>query len=105
MQLYNLSDFKGGWFVGNFHPTLFPLESVEVSIKHYKAGHVEPKHLHREADEITVIVSGKVSMNGNIYVKDDVILIEKDEATDFIALLDTTCVVKVPSVKNDKYLV
>lgn len=106
MQIFNLNDFKGGWFVGDFVPTLFPIKGAEVSIKRYKAGDFEPKHFHMEAEEITVVVSGKVSMNGEIYIENDVIYIEKNEATDFIALMDSiTCVVKVPSVKNDKYVV
>ena len=106
MQLYNLSDFKGGWFVGNFIPTLFPIEEAEVSIKRYKAGDYDAKHMHKVSDEITVIVMGRVSMNGELYKEDDVILIERGEATDFIALTDAvTCVVKLPSTKDDKYLV
>lgn len=106
MQIFNLSDFKGGWFYGNFIPTLFPVEETEVAIKRYKAGDYDAKHMHKISDEITVIVSGKVSMNGTVYVENDVILIEKGEATDFIALTDTiTCVVKNPSTKNDKYLI
>ena len=106
MQIYNLSDFKGGWFVGNFHPTLFPIKEAEVAIKRYKAGDYDAKHLHKESEEITIVVSGRVSMNGEVYVENDVILIDKNEATDFIALTDAiTCVVKIPSVKNDKYVV
>ncbi len=104
MKIYDLDDFRGGWFVGNFMPTLFPIEETEVAIKRYKAGDFESKHMHKLSDEITVIVSGKVSMNGEVYKENDVILIDKGEATDFIAITDAvTCVVKIPSSKDDKY--
>ena len=106
MQIFNLHDFKGGWIVGDFVPSLFPVEGAEVAIKRYKSGDFDAKHMHKIADEITVVVSGKVSMNGEVYTENDVILIEKGDATDFIAITDAiTCVVKVPSVKGDKYLV
>ncbi len=45
-------------------------------------------------------------MNGQIYHEDQVVWIEKNEVTDFLALTDAvTCVIKLPSVIGDKYLV
>jgi hypothetical protein len=46
-------------------------------------------------------------MKGKIYKKDDIILIEKGESTDFMPLEDgtVTCVIKNPSVIGDKYLI
>lgn len=106
MQLYDLKDFKGGWFVGDFVPTLFPITTAEVCIKRYKAGDHDQKHIHKEADEITVVVEGIVEMNGVKYHADDVVLIDRGEATDFTAITDAvTCVVKVPCVIGDKHLV
>lgn len=104
METFNLSNFKGGWFVGNFLPTLIPTENFEVAIKHYKAGDYEQSHFHKIATEITVIVKGKASMNGEIKNEGDVILIKKGESTDFIPLTDTiTCVIKTPSIAGDKF--
>lgn len=106
MRLYNLNDFKGGWFVGNFLPTILPSDEVEVSIKRYKAGDYDAKHVHKVADEVTVIVEGVVKMNDIGYRADDVIWIEKGDETDFLAVTDAvTCVVKIPCVKGDKYLI
>jgi hypothetical protein len=62
--------------------------------------------MHKVADEITMIVEGMVSMNGVKYSANDILLIEKGDATDFLAVTDAiTCVVKLPCVKGDKYLV
>lgn len=105
MELHNLNDFKGGWIVGDFIPTLIKTNNFEVAIKRYKANDFEPSHLHKISDEITIIVSGTVKMNNIIYQPNDVIFIKKNEFTDFKSLTDsTTCVIKVPSVIGDKHI-
>jgi len=105
MRLFNLSNFTGGWFVGNFLPTTITTDAVEVAIKRYNKGATERSHYHMLADEITVIVEGSVKMNGVVYSKNDILHIEKSESTDFLVLEDCiTCVVKMPSIAGDKYL-
>ena len=105
MRVAHLSDMIKGWFVGNFDPTLLKTNDVEVAVKEYKKGDKEEKHYHKIATEITVIVSGKVRMNGVEYAKGDIIVIEPGEATDFEALEDSVnTVVKFPVSNNDKYL-
>lgn len=104
MEKFNLNDFKLGWFIGNFNPTLFDTGNFEVAIKRYNAGDYENRHTHKIATEFTIIVEGKVLMNGIEYFKDDIIKILPSEYTDFQVLEDTiTFVVKTPSVKNDKF--
>lgn len=99
-----LSDYKGGWFIGDFLPSILSTKDFEVSIKHYKVGESEISHYHKLATEVTVIVKGSALMNGNLKNEGDVILIEKGESTDFIPLTETiTCVIKTPSVIGDKY--
>jgi quercetin dioxygenase-like cupin family protein len=106
MKLHKLKDMFKGWFVGNFEPSLYKTDDVEVAVKNYKAGDSEEKHYHKIATEITVVSKGKVLMNGTEYNEGDVIVIEPMEATDFHALEDTiTMVVKIPCVKGDKYIV
>jgi mannose-6-phosphate isomerase-like protein (cupin superfamily) len=106
MELSKIKDFVGGWFIGNFEPSLDNREDFEVSVKYYKAGDVEKRHLHKIATEYTVIAKGKVKMNNEIIEEGTIVKIEKNESTDFEVLEDTiTLVVKTPSVKNDKYIV
>jgi quercetin dioxygenase-like cupin family protein len=105
MDIFNLQDYFKGWFIGNFEPSLLKSDDFEIGIKKYKAGEYEEKHLHKIATEYTVIVSGKVEMNGKEYNSDDIIVIKPNESTDFKVLEDSvTVVVKTPCVKNDKYL-
>jgi len=106
MKLNKLNEMFKGWIIGNFEPSLYKTDDFEVAVKKYKAGDKDEKHYHKVATEITVIVSGMVLMNGIIYNSGDIITIEPNEATDFEALSDVvTTVIKVPCVKDDKYIV
>jgi len=104
MKLFKLEEMKLGWMVGDFTPTAYQTGNCEVAVKHYLKGDYDRKHYHKIATEITTIVTGSVKMNGEIYANGDVLVIEPNEATDFLALEPTTTVVvKVPGAKNDKY--
>ena len=101
-----LADMVGGWMVGDFEPTCIKTTACAVACKHYQAGAAEAAHVHRVATELTLIASGRVTMNGRTYVAGDIVILEPGEATDFKALEpSTTVVVKMPSVAGDKYLV
>lgn len=106
MEVFKLEDMKGGWFIGNFEPTLLATGEVEVAVKKYKKGDYEKSHYHKIATEYTVIVSGEVEMNGVRYAGGDIIRIDPSEATDFRVLSEevVTTVVKLPCVAGDKYL-
>ena len=95
-----------GWFVGNFEPTAYGTDAVEVAYKEYDAGAVEAKHYHKIATETTLIIFGAVSINGVAYGAGDIIVINPGEVGEFRAITDTGLVaVKVPGVLNDKYLI
>ena len=105
MKVFQLEDMVKGWFVGNFNPTVLSTNDVEVAVKKYKVGDYESSHYHKVATEITVITDGQVKMNGVIYGSGSIIVIEPNQATDFLALTDvTTTVVKYPGANDDKYL-
>lgn len=104
MTTHHLSEMKGGWFIGDFTPTLLRTGAVEVAVKTYAAGAYEPAHVHRVATEFTVINSGRVEMNGTAYAAGAIIVLAPGDATDFRALTDCqTTVVKIPGAKDDKY--
>ena len=105
MELFKLSDLKGGWFAGHFEPTVYKTSDFEVAVKQYKKGDYEKRHYHKIATEFTVIVYGEVEMNNKKYTAGEIIQIAPGEATDFLVLSDIaiTTVLKVPSVTEDKY--
>lgn len=106
MRTAKLADMLKGWFVGNFEPTLYKTNAVEVAVKFYNKNDREESHYHKIATEITVITQGRVNMNGIEYKKGDIIVMEPSESTDFECLENgtQTVVVKIPGVNNDKYL-
>lgn len=105
MKTYKLKNFKGGWICGNFLPSIIQTKLFEVGFKDYKEGHQEKGHVHNEAVEISVFLSGKCLMNEKILTKGDVVVLEKGESmTGFKCIEDaSTAVIKMPSVLNDKH--
>lgn len=107
MKVANLKNMKKGWFIGNFEPSLFKTNDCEIAVKEYKKGDYEQKHYHKIATEYTVVISGKVKMNGVEYSAGDIVIMEPNEETDFECLEDGTknVVVKIPGANNDKFVV
>ncbi len=104
MEKHKLEDMVKGWFIGNFEPSLFKTNDVEVGIKKYSAGDYENSHYHKIATEFTVIISGSVEMNGVQYFENEIIKINPGIKTNFKAITDViTVVVKMPGANNDKY--
>jgi hypothetical protein len=104
MKRARLSDMVGGWFVGDFEPTMLRSSACEVAVKHYAQGAKEARHVHRVASELTLIAKGRARMNDQLLDSGDMIVLEPGEASDFEALEDvTTVVVKLPSVPGDKH--
>ena len=105
MKSAKLSDMTRGWFVGNFDPTLYRTNDVEVAVKTYKTGDYEEAHYHKIATEISVVVEGNVKMFDKIWQHGDIIVAEPSDVTSFEALTDAVLtVVKLPGANDDKYL-
>ncbi len=104
MQQEKLSTMIKGWFIGNFSPTVYQTNAVEVAVKKYQAGDREDWHYHKIATEITVVIIGKIEMNQQQFTAGDIIIIEPGEGTNFRAVSDAiNLVVKIPGANNDKY--
>lgn len=105
MSSLNLSKMFKGWFVGDFEPTAFKTDACEVAVKSYSKGEAEDAHYHKVATEVTLIQTGKVKMLNKIFMAGDIVVIKPMQVTSFEALEDSvTVVVKVPAVKDDKYI-
>jgi hypothetical protein len=104
VKITELSAMVGGWFMGDFAPTAYRTSAAEVACKHYRAGDIDQCHVHRIATELTLVVSGKVELNGVVLLPGQIAEIAPGEPAAFRALEDSiTVVVKTPSVMNDKY--
>ena len=104
MEIYKLEDMIKGWFIGDFEPSLYKTNDVEVGVKKYFAGDHENSHYHKIATEFTVIISGTIEMNGVQYFANEIVKIIPGTRTNFRAITDViTVVVKIPGANNDKY--
>lgn len=104
MKVHKLNKFNRGWFIGDFHLALTRTKDFEVAVKYYKKGDAESSHVHKVAEEMTLVVYGKCRMNDVILEKGELAVVEPGEAVEFKALEDSAnVVVKIPSVIGDKY--
>lgn len=99
-----LKDFTRGWLIGNFEPSLLRSHDVEVAIQSYSAGDEEEQHFHKVGTEISLLVSGSASFNGNILNEGEGMIIYPKESNVFKAVTDCkVLVIKYPSNTNDKF--
>jgi quercetin dioxygenase-like cupin family protein len=106
MKTYDISDFKGGWLIGNFEPAVLKTSKFELGIHTYSAGYVGQKHYHKLSNEYNYIVSGKVFVNYKELGPGNMFVFEPHEISDCQFLEDTTIVVvRDYSDSTDKYLV
>jgi len=101
-----LSNMTRGWFIGNFEPSLLKTKDFEVGILTHKKGEEWPKHYHKIATEYTVLISGSMTICGELIEPGTIFILEPDEIADPIFHEDcTVVVVKTPSVIGDKYVI
>jgi quercetin dioxygenase-like cupin family protein len=105
MKRFNLDkDFVRGWVVGAFENPILQTDKFEVCVKHFKAGDVEKLHYHKLTMEITIVISGKVEMCGQLLVANDVIVLDPNEPSNFKCIEDAvTCAIRNGSYPKDKY--
>src|SRR5262249_53276763 len=82
MRMDRRDGMTGGWFVGDFEPTLYRTGEVEVAVKSYAAGDHEPRHHHRIATELTAIVAGRARMDGRELVPGDIVTLTPGQSSD-----------------------
>ena len=105
MDVNNVREYVGGWFIGAFEPTMLAADEFEVCIKRYTKGDREPTHYQLRATEFTLVISGQCRIGEHVLGPDDVLRIDPLEAADFEALTDVVLVaIKTPSISSDKRL-
>lgn len=105
MIKHDLDSFFKGWVIGDFKPSLYKNNQVEVGVKKFLKGQVEPSHKQLIATEITIVISGKIRMNNLYFEENDIVEIPAGEFADFEAVTDSSLVcIKYPSLATDKVL-
>jgi hypothetical protein len=101
----HLDEYRLGWFVGNFEPSILRTREFEVAVKFFLRGDTESIHHQRQATEITLVISGECSLAGELLSAGDMLRLDPLESGGFEAITDCTLVVvKTPSLPNDKVL-
>lgn len=106
MKIAKLDEMTKGWFIGNFEPSLYKTNNVEVAVKKYQKGEKEEAHYHKIATEFTLIVQGRVKMFEQEFVAGDIVVVEPNDITSFECLDEAVnVVVKIPGANHDKYVI
>ena len=106
MEVRRIEDMTGGWFVGNFDPSVLRTPDFEVGYKFHPKGEKWDKHYHKKGVEITYLIRGKMQIQNKILTSGDIFIIFPSEVADPVFLEDCEVViVKSPSVVGDKYIV
>jgi hypothetical protein len=101
-----LNNMTRGWFIGDFEPSLLKTKDFEVGILTHKKGEEWPKHYHKIATEYTVLISGSMTICGELIEPGTIFILEPNEIADPVFHEDcTVVVVKTPSVVGDKYVI
>lgn len=95
-----------GWFIGDFDKAVYKTTALEAAFQHNFKGERSEAHYHKIATEISLITSGMVKVNGEIFTAGQGCIFEPGDVCKCEYLEDTTTmVVKVPGPMNDKYYV
>jgi quercetin dioxygenase-like cupin family protein len=106
MRRYNHSEFKGGWFIGDFEPSILRTQQFEVALAVHRKGDVWPKHYHSESVEYNLLVSGRMMIQNEVIEEGNIFVFDKGEIADPIFLEDCkVMVIKTPSLPHDKIIV
>lgn len=104
MKTAHIDDFKRGWFIGNFEPSLLK-GNFEVGLHRNKKGDIQSSHFHKKSTEYNLVISGEIKINDVVYKKGDIFIIEPyTVANDIECLTDNEIlIVRDISDPEDKY--
>jgi hypothetical protein len=104
MRFDKLSNYKNGWLVGDFQPSIFESKDNDIGILQVKKNSLGDSHFHKNHIEYNIIVAGEVEINGNILTVGDIFIYEPFDKSELLFHENTTLVViKNPATKNDKF--
>jgi len=103
MRKVKMRSMKGGWFIGNFEPSVYKTSACEVCYKEHHKGARWAKHFHT-VTEINYLIAGSMEINGELITAGEIFVIEPYEEIKPVFLSDCSLiVVKIPGKLNDKH--
>lgn len=103
MKRFRLADCGArGWFIGNFAGAVHQTKDFEVCYQNNPRSRPD-SHIHNEITEITLVISGRALVNGEIFSAGDIHIIYPGEPCQIEYLEQTEVVtIKTPSIPSDK---
>jgi hypothetical protein len=106
MIVKRIENSIGGWYVGDFENAAYRTKGTELSFKTHKKGEIWDWHYHQHLDEINLIISGSMTIQGQRLYAGDIFILEPMEIADPEFLEDCQIVcLKLPNMTNDKVIV
>jgi hypothetical protein len=104
MKRFKLSDSGArGWFIGDFESAVLRTKEFEVGYQHIPCSK-PATHIHKQITEITLIISGRAIVNGELFKAGDIHVLYPNDISQIEYLEDTKVVtIKTPSIPEDKY--
>jgi len=103
IPIYNLKDMFRGWFIGDFEPCVSKQSGFEVGYLLHKKGEKWPSHLHKNLNEVNLLVSGKMILNDIEINENEIFIINKNIIASPVFLEDCNIIcIKIPSMVGDK---
>jgi mannose-6-phosphate isomerase-like protein (cupin superfamily) len=103
MIIKRIEDSVGGWYIGNFEKAAYKTSSFEASYKFHAKGEKYGWHYHQHLDEINLVLSGKMRIQGHEFISGDIFILEPYDIADpeFLEDCEIICI-KAPNITNDK---
>lgn len=102
----NMNDYTRGWLIGDFFPSIKKIKEYEIALLRHKKDEKWGFHYHKEADEINILISGKMILNNITINSNEIFILEKNIIACPIFLEDCNILcIKLPSVIDDKYII
>lgn len=106
MNIRRIEEFKNGWFVGLFEPSIYKTNEFEVSFKKHKKGEKVDTHYHKMATEINLLSKGKMIIQDTELNTGDIFVLHPYEIANPIFLEDCEIfVIKTCSGIEDKFII
>lgn len=105
MDIYSIKDFKGGWILGDFEPSLLRTKDFEVAYHQYASGQFWDTHTHRYTTEYNILIEGSMRVCDKDLYTGDVFVIHPGEIA--APVYQTDCkviIIKIPSIPGDKII-
>ena len=104
MKQSNINNFRGGWFVGDFEPSIFKNPFFEVAHHSHKKNDATFPHYHQVTNELNYIVRAEMMVDKNHLKAGDMWIYEPWDISDveFLEVSDLM-IIRWPSIPSDKY--